>query len=61
MKSFFQAETCVPVFTTNTFLELGYNLLEIDKNENTDTTYSVVMRLCLKNKWEVLLHYILGS
>jgi len=36
MKSFFQAEACVTVFTTNTFLELSYNILEIDKNENAD-------------------------
>lgn len=50
MKSCFQAEACVPVFTTNTFLELGYNLLEIDKNENADTAYSVVIRTRLQNK-----------
>lgn len=50
VKSFFQAEACVLLFTADMFLGLGYSLLETEKNENADTVQSVVMRIRLKNK-----------
>ncbi|KAJ7411441.1 hypothetical protein BTVI_49935 [Pitangus sulphuratus] len=36
IRSFFQIEAFEPVFATNMFVEFGYKLPEIDKNENAD-------------------------